>query len=187
MKTTSDSSKKITIPLTKDVLFQYYFNKNKKVLISLLQSFLPLQKNNPITDAIDLNPRLLSSDDSSKQSVFDLKLKLSTGDYVNIEMQTFSESHLPERLLYYLCRMCGDEQNLKRGEEYKQLSKCYSLVFTNFPLNSKLKGVCNSFSFRQDRPPHVVYSDILRMVTVDLRRMRGVQSLTGGSFHGALY
>ena len=166
------SIKKIRIPLTKDIVFQYYFRKNKKVIISLLHSFLPLKKETSISDVVHLNPRLLSSDDNLKQSILDLKLKLNTGDYVNMEMQTFPESTFSERLLYYLCRMCVDEQNLRKGEKYKELSRCYSLVFTNFPLNKKLKDVCSSFSFRQDKSPHVMFSDMLRIIAVDLSRFR---------------
>ena len=170
MKT--NSSKTIHKPLTKDIVFQYYFSKNKKVLISLLHSFLPLKKEISISDIVHLNPRLLSSDDNLKQSTLDLKLRLNTGDYVNIEMQTCQESTLSERLLYYLCRMCTDEQNLKKGEKYKKLSRCYSLVFTNFPLHRELADVCSSFSFRHDQSPHVVYSDMLRIIGVNLSRFR---------------
>ena len=159
-------------PSPKTSSFNTTLEKIKKSLSHSLHSFLPLKKETSISDVVHLNPRLLSSDAFLKQSILDLKLRLNTGDYVNIEMQTFPESAFSERLLYYLCRMYVDEQNLRKGKKYEELSRCYSLVFTNFSLNKKLKDVCSSFSFRQDKPPHVVYSDRLRIIVVDLSGFR---------------
>ena len=99
------------LPLTKDIVFKRYFTGNKRLLLSLIKSFLPIS--DKISDVVVLNlkkpatskeaaeqqqqqsgDKLRLKDTSipptkphGKQVVLDLSVKLSGGENVHIEMQ----------------------------------------------------------------------------------------------------
>ena len=196
-------------------MFKVYFSKNKTVLKSLLQAFLPLStqnsiqeveilKDNQLERTIDLyqagmnfetaqskdksgtkekatsqsNQNDLSITDSSiypslvknKQIVLDLKLKLQSGEKVNVEMQSVSKKGFLQRVLFYWARLYTEE--LKKTEGYHKLCPTYSLIFTNFNVLKEAKDFLTSFSVRSDQVPYFILNNHLKIIIVELSKFR---------------
>ena len=154
--------------LTRDITFQYFFRKNTRILKLLLKAFLPLPKNCSIDKVKILNSSSHPRNPENKHFIFDLKLKLSSGEMINVEMQNFPEGHFLNRISFYLSKLYSDE--LKKGQEYSELCPAYSLIFTKHTLFPETGSFYSSFSMRSDNPPYFVFNDSLRVVTVELSK-----------------
>ncbi|MCY4321280.1 MAG: Rpn family recombination-promoting nuclease/putative transposase, partial [Bdellovibrionaceae bacterium] len=180
--------KHYTLKLTQDIVFKSFFSRNKTLLISLLKSFLPIP--DKITDVEILNPdkyekqnklilknqleiknpSLYSSALNKKEIVLDLRVKLSTGENINVEMQTISQEFFLKRILFYWAKLYS--QDLKKGESYSKINPAYSLIFTSFPLlDKKIKDFTSSFSIRRDKKPHLLFNNDLKIVIVELSKL----------------
>ena len=129
-------------------------------------------------ELISLDSSIYPSSFSKKQITLDLRLKLNTGENINVEMQSLSQKAFLERILFYWARLYTED--LKRGDSYEKLYPAYSLVFTNFDvLPSKLKDYVNSFSIRLDKKPYEELTDHLKIVIVELSKFsyESVQNL----------
>ena len=184
------------IRLTQDLMFKSFFSKDKAVLSSLLKNFLPALKNKEIINIQILNPenrqktkeekqrieekqkeekeKLISLDSAiypssltKKQITLDLRLKLDTGENINVEMQSLSQKAFIERILFYWAKLYTED--LKKGESYQKLYPAYSLIFTNFDVLS-LKDYMNSFSIRMDKEPFEELTNHLKIVIVELSK-----------------
>ena len=179
-------------------MFKIFFSRNKKLLLSLAQTFIfepkgkmikSLEMKNKLggenwlkeVEMALRNPAIYPRFSGGKKIVLDILATLNTGETVNIEMQTISHAHLWERILYYWSEIYG--LDFKSGESYGTLKPAYSLVFVNFPfLEGKLKPLArgvpkvpaesavHSFSIRSDRPPHFILTEHLGITVVDLSR-----------------
>ena len=157
------------IDLTQDIAFKHYFKGSKKILISLLQQFLPLDKDRKIQSVEVLDPEL-SSDKNKKNPILDLRVQLDNKETVNIEMQSVSKKDFKERVLFYLAKLYT--WNLKSGEHYKKVYPAYSLVFTNFTVFEELKEYFSVFQLRADQNSEVVFSRNLGIVLVELNKFK---------------
>ena len=116
-----------------------------------------------------LDSSLYPNSFSKKQITLDLRLKLNTGENINVEMQSLSQKAFLERILFYWAKLYTED--LKRGEAYEKLYPAYSLVFTDFDvLPSRLKDYINSFSIRLDKQPYEELTDHLKIVIVELSK-----------------
>ena len=129
MNQTNKKQPKGNIDLTYDRDFKTYFKGSKKILISLLNQFLPLNKGRKIKSVEILDP-VLSSEKKNKNPILDLRVQLDNKTSVNIEMQSVSKKNFKKRILFYLTKLYT--WNLQSGEDYKKAPPTYSLVFTNF-------------------------------------------------------
>ena len=73
--------------LSQDLTFQNFFKQYDKSLKCLLQAFLPLPKGQVIKDFTLLDPSPAQQSELEKQSIMDLRLTLSNGHMVNVELQ----------------------------------------------------------------------------------------------------
>ena len=174
------------IDLTNDRNFKTFFSNNKKLLLSLLKTFLPLPTQKSIksfefiqdqeqdkerNQLILTDPYLYSPSLRDKQVVLDLNVQLNTGEKVDVEMQVADKKAFVERVLLYWSRLFN--QGLEKSDNYTYLSKTYSVIFTKFPVFGDYeRGFISSFSIRSDKPPHFVLSEYLRMVFVELSRFQ---------------
>ncbi len=121
-----------------------------------------------------ISPEQLTLEDSllhsslmeEKQVALDLNVSLSTGEKVDVEMQTTRKPAFTERAVFYWSRLHAS--SLKKGDNYDVLRPTYSLIFTNFGLPGIKRQVVNSFSIRADQYPHSKLNNQLGMVFVDL-------------------
>ena len=164
--------------LTNDAVFKRFFTRSKKLLKSLLQSFLPLPENASIVDVTILNPELTPqklTDKKGKTFILDLEVEFThqspsgkKTEIVGVEMQTNNEDYFLNRLMAYSGRVYSEQ--LEEGEDYEKLAPVYSLVFSTRNLRELAQvrdhfHVCNLL--RKDAP-HVAVSKALNFVFMEL-------------------
>lgn len=116
-----------------DVVFKAIFGKieNKPLLTSLLSSILNL----PIDELKDLeiiNSELGVSQIDEKNSILDLRIRLSLGVEIDVEIQVIEHKAYIERILSYWAKMY--QGNLKVGNNYEALRKCIIVNIIGFNL-----------------------------------------------------
>ena len=122
-------------------------------------------------ELISLDSSLYPSSFSKKQITLDLRLKLNTGENINVEMQCLSQKAFLERILFYWAKLYTED--LKRGQGYEKLYPAYSLVFTDFDvLPARLTDYVNSFSIRLDKQPYEELTNHLKIVIVELSKFK---------------
>ena len=105
-----------------------------------------------------------------KQIVLDLRVKLVSGENINVEMQTVRHKHFLKRILFYWSKLYSHD--LEKGEDYSKIKPAYSLIFTTFSvLDSKIKDFMSSFSIRRDKKPHELLNEDLKIVIVELSKL----------------
>ena len=105
-----------------------------------------------------------------KQIVLDLRVKLATGENINVEMQTVRHKDFLKRILFYWSKLYSHD--LERGEDYSKIKPAYSLIFTTFPvLDLRIKDFMSSFSIRRDKKPHELLNEDLKIVIVELSKL----------------
>ena len=165
------SKRRPYINLTSDVVFQHFFKKDEIVLKSLLKAFLPLPENKSIQKVQVLDSFSLPDQNiEDKCSIFDMKLKLSTGEKINVEMQSFSDEYLLKRVMFYLSRLYTE--GLGKGEDYGQLPHSYSLVFTTVNVFKETQKFYSTFSMRSNQPPHFNMNNSLNVIFVELGKCK---------------
>ena len=116
---------------------------------------------------VSLDSSIYPNSLTKKQITLDLRLKLDTGENINVEMQSLSQKAFIERILFYWAKLYTED--LKKGENYEKLYPAYSLIFTNFDVLS-LKDYMNSFSIRMDKEPFEELTNHLKIVIVELSK-----------------
>ena len=159
------------INLTSDIIFQHFFKKDEAVLKSLLKAFLPLPEGKSIQQVQVLDSLSLPDQNiEDKCSIFDMKLKLNTGEKINVEMQSFSGKYLLKRVIFYLSRLYTE--GLEKGKNYDQLPSSYSLIFTKVNVFQKINEFYSTFSLRLDRYPYSQLNDSLNVIFVELAKFK---------------
>ena len=122
-----------------------------------------------------LDSSLPAEDREGKRVFLDLRVQLSTGTAVNVEVQTSYKKHFLNRMLYYWAKLHA--QSLKKGEGYDKITPTYSLIFTEQAfLDKKVRDFMSSFSIRRDKEPYIVFNRDLRIVIVELSKMDKLSS-----------
>ena len=133
-------------------------------------------ENNENTEEFSFLDSSLPAESSGGKRVFlDLRVKLSTGEDINVEVQTTYKKHFLNRILYYWAKL--HSQSLKKGEGYDKITPTYSLIFTEKPfLDKRVKDFMSSFSIRRDEEPYILFNKDLRIVIVELSKLDKARS-----------
>ena len=122
-----------------------------------------------------LDSSLPSENIDGKRVFLDLRVKLSSGENINVEMQSYYEKNFLNRILYYWAKL--HSQNLKKGEAYSKITPTYSLIFTEQPfLDKTVKDFISSFSIRKDKKPYILFNKDLKIVIVELSKLNKSRS-----------
>ena len=130
-----------------------------------------VNESNSSEKQIELKENSLYPENShKKQAVLDLRVKLNTGQNINVEMQSCYKKHFLKRILFYWAKLYS--QDLEKGQDYDKLNPTYSLIFTNFPiLDNSIKDFMSSFSIRRDKEPYLLFNKDLKIVIVELNKL----------------
>ena len=122
-----------------------------------------------------LDSSLPAESSGGKRVFLDLRVKLSTGEDINVEVQTTYKKHFLNRILYYWAKL--HSQSLKKGEGYDKITPTYSLIFTEKSfLDKRVKDFMSSFSIRRDEEPYILFNKDLRIVIVELSKLDKARS-----------
>ena len=158
------------IPLTKDVCFKMFFERNKDLLLELLNIFLPLPRGKRAESLEIIKSEVLPDFADEKIVIFDINVRLNTGERVIVEMQNVcSIEQFKRRILYYQSRLYT--KDFKEGQGYKTLKNTYILIFTTMNMIKHRKEFYSSVSQRFDDYPHEQFSDAQNLIMVELNKM----------------
>lgn len=118
--------------MTNDFVFRAILQRNKQVLIALICSLLHLLEKG--VDAEITNPIELGAAFSNKDFILDIRVRLSNGRLIDLEMQIANEHNWPERSISYAARSFD---NLNSGENYVNVMPVHSIGFLDFTLFSE--------------------------------------------------
>ena len=151
--------------------------KNKKdPLIFKTQAKKKLKKSQTHKEELTFLESSLPAENIKGKRVFlDLRVKLSTGEDINVEMQSYYTENFLSRILYYWAKL--HSQSLKKGEDYNKVTPTYSLIFTEKPfLEKRIKDFMSSFSIRRDKEPYILFNEDLKIVIVELSKFQKLRS-----------
>ena len=113
-----------------DIVFWMLFGaeRNRALLISLLNAVLRPPTAIESAEVLHAQPEKVSVDD--KSIALDVRVRLASGEQVDVEMQSQRRPALRERALYYWARLYAAQ--LRRGDEYTDLRRCAVIVIATF-------------------------------------------------------
>jgi predicted transposase/invertase (TIGR01784 family) len=113
-----------------DVVFKLLFAapRHESLLIVFLTDVL--QPPTAITSATVLNPEIPKDFVSEKAVMLDVRVELSDGRLVDVEMQARHHPRFRDRLVYYWARTFGGQ--LELGEAYRAISPCVGVYVLDF-------------------------------------------------------
>jgi predicted transposase/invertase (TIGR01784 family) len=165
-----NSIKKLPILSAKsDYIFKLIFGdeKNKEVLISFLKSVLELP--NEEYESLELvDPNIKKTTRKGKFSILDIKVKTTSGKFLDIEIQLLNHEGLRERIVYYTSRMICDQ--MKSGDDYAVIKRAISIVITDFILIKENDKYHNRFRLYNPEA-NTEFSDILEINTLELEKL----------------
>ena len=117
-----------------DVAFKKIFgtDKNKDILIAMLNAVLKSQLHTPLTHLRFLSPLQEPEAMAKKQSIVDVLCEDAEGSQYIIEMQIAHSKGFEERAQYYASKAFISQ--LRKGENYHGLKQVIFLAFCNFPI-----------------------------------------------------
>ena len=98
----------------------------------------------------------------------DVRVQLSDGTQIDMEMQVASFEHWDKRILFYLAKMFTDQ--LKKGEYYDKLQKCIHVSILDFTHFSGDNICYRRLHFRDDRTKEL-YTDLLELQILELKKL----------------
>jgi predicted transposase/invertase (TIGR01784 family) len=121
-----------SINLRNDVIFRAIFGyeKNEKLLISLLNAILGLTGDKKIVSLTFLNAFNIKEYLKDKLTILDVKAVDGTGVRFDVEMQVAPDKSYLQRIMYYLDRLFTEQ--LKQGDPYEKLCKAISISILDF-------------------------------------------------------
>lgn len=121
-----------SINLRNDVVFKFVFGyeKNEKLLISLLNAILGLTGDKKIASLTFLNTFNVKEYLKDKLTILDVKAVDSTGVRFDVEMQVAPDKSYLQRMMYYLDKLYTEQ--LKEKEPYEKLCKAISISILDF-------------------------------------------------------
>jgi len=162
----------IQITLTNDYAFKHFLGseENKPILQDLLECILDLSPEE-ITGLELMDKELTKEELSDKTGVLDVKLKLTDGTVIDIEIQTSWNAAFVKRTLFYWAKMYTTD--FKSGESYDKLHKCIAIniIADGFRLNDAI----HSEYLLQEKAAHTMLTDVLEIHFLDLQAAKRVK------------
>ena len=156
----------LQITLTNDYAFKRLLGseENKPILQDLLQCILGYSADE--ISGLELMDKELTKEElSDKTGILDVKLKLSNGTVIDIEIQALWNVSFVKRTLFYWAKMYTAD--FKAGEAYDNLHKCITinLIADGFRLNNAI----HSEYVLQEKENHTLLTDVVEIHFLDLQ------------------
>ena len=156
----------LQITLTNDYAFKRFLGseENKPILQDLLECILGLSADE-ITGLELMDKELTKEELSDKSGILDVKLRLTNGTVIDIEIQASWNASFIKRTLFYWAKMYTAD--FKAGESYDKLHKCITIniIADGFQLNDAI----HSEYVLQEKAAHTMLTDVLEVHFLDLQ------------------
>jgi len=156
----------LQITLTNDYAFKRLLGseENKPLLQDLLECILDLAPQQVI--GLEFMDKELTKEElSDKTGILDVKLKLTDGTVIDIEIQASWNASFVKRTLFYWAKMYTAD--FKAGESYDKLHRCIAIniIADGFKLNDAI----HSEYLLQEKTAHTILTDVLEVHFLDLQ------------------
>ena len=162
----------LQITLTNDYAFKRLLGseENKPLLQDFLECILDLAPQE-ILGLEFMDKELAKEEFSDKTGILDVKLRLTNGTVIDIEIQASWNASFVKRTLFYWAKMYTAD--FKSGEAYSSLHKCITIniIADGFRLNDAI----HSEYLLQEKTAHTVLTDVLEVHFLDLQAAKRVK------------
>ena len=156
----------LQITLTNDYAFKRLLGseENKPLLQDFLECILDLTPQQ-VLDLEFMDKELTKEEFNDKTGILDVKLKLTDGTVIDIEIQASWNASFVKRTLFYWAKMYTAD--FKAGESYGSLHKyiTINIIADGFRLNDAI----HSEYLLQEKTAHTVLTDVLEVHFLDLQ------------------
>ena len=156
----------LQITLTNDYAFKRLLGseENKPLLQDFLECILDLTSQQ-VLDLEFMDKELTKEEFSDKTGILDVKLKLTDGTVIDIEIQASWNASFVKRTLFYWAKMYTAD--FKAGESYDKLHRCIAIniIADGFRLNDAI----HSEYLLQEKTAHTTLTDVLEVHFLDLQ------------------
>lgn len=164
-------TKELLVPKI-DVVFHSLFRKENE---SITNGFL--------TDILQVKTKIIESEKDrhletrypeEKLGILDLRTELEGGTKCNVEIQLTNQHNTIKRILYYWSRIYSEQ--LKRGENYKELKKTISIMITDYEIE-ELKGIKElgtKWQIRDSQNGKRILTDDLEICIIEIPKARRI-------------
>ena len=156
----------LQITLTNDYAFKRLLGseENKPLLQDFLECILDLAPQE-VFGLEFMDKELTKKEFSDKTGILDVKLKLTNGTVIDIEIQASWNASFVKRTLFYWAKMYTAD--FKAGESYDKLHRCIAIniIADGFRLNDAI----HSEYLLQEKTAHTVLTDVLEVHFLDLQ------------------
>ena len=156
----------LQITLTNDYAFKRLLGseENKPLLQDFLECILDLTSQQ-VLGLEFMDKELTKEEFSDKTGILDVKLKLTDGTVIDIEIQASWNASFVKRTLFYWAKMYTSD--FKAGESYDKLHRCIAIniIADGFRLNDAI----HSEYLLQEKTAHTVLTDVLEVHFLDLQ------------------
>ena len=156
----------LQITLTNDYAFKRLLGseENKPLLQDLLECILDFTPQQ-VLGLEFMDKELTKEEFSDKTGILDVKLKLTDGTVIDIDIQASWNASFVKRTLFYWAKMYTAD--FKSGESYGCLHKCITIniIADGFKLNDAI----HSEYLLQEKETHTMLTDVLEIHFLDLQ------------------
>ncbi len=159
------------LDFTNDLLFRYVFGaeKNKDILLSLLNAILTRKELAPIQSLQILNPFLEINQIGEKKSIADILAEDEAGKIYNIEMQRRKTTGYIDRTLIYTAKILAGQ--IKKRENYNEARPCVGIHILDFTLLDTFPHFHNAFGIFSFDEPHTLLSDKFSLHYIEIPKV----------------
>ena len=169
----------LQITLTNDYAFKRLLGseENKPLLQDLLECILDFTPQQ-VLGLEFMDKELTKEEFSDKTGILDVKLKLTDGTVIDIEIQASWNASFVKRTLFYWAKMYTAD--FKAGESYDKLHRCIAIniIADGFKLNDAI----HSEYLLQEKETHTMLTDVLEVHFLDLQAAKRAKE--GGKTEG---
>ena len=153
-----------------DLFARYLLGKNgnEDLLENLVNATLSDFNFEEVKDLEIIDPFNLSENIDLKESIIDIKAKTKDNQTVIIEIQLCGNMDFVKRIFYYISKNIVNE--IKEGEDYRNLPRIISINLLNFNLDFKDKGEPHRCFKLIDTKNHNVDLDFIQMHILEVQR-----------------
>ena len=156
----------LQITLTNDYAFKRLLGseENKPLLQDFLECILDLTPQQ-VLGLEFMDKELTKEEFSDKTGILDVKLKLTDGTVIDIEIQASWNASFVKRTLFFWAKMYTAD--FKAGESYDKLHRCIAIniIADGFRLNDAI----HSEYLLQEKTAHTTLTDVLEIHFLDLQ------------------
>ena len=164
----------VLIPLTSDIVFKGVFGSpGSEAILAALLSAVRQDYGFPAVSEVEIsNPFNLQTYQKDKLSVVDARVRDRGNTLFNIEVQSYRQSALRPRILYYWARSYSDGVN--GGEPYTVLKPVVGVAFVDFHILGDNIPAHSCFELRERTLRHFVYNEHLAIHVLELPKFDSI-------------